>query len=526
MHVYRGATVGIGRGRRAELPGVNLVEICAAHPDSSVALISRGKETTYGELRDQAARLRGGLVGAGIEPGDRVAIIAANNWYFVVSWLAVLGVGAVAVPINPASPGPEVTGELAAVGVVAVIVGPTGKRVLPDIDRTAVPDLRLVVQADAGELVVDGAIRLDELMDADPVPTVPRDDDDLAVLMFTSGTAGFPRAAKLSHGNLLANLRQLRANPNREQAEDDVTFGVLPFFHIFGMNVVLGMALQTGGAVVAVERFDPESALESVKKHGVTIIAGAPAMWSAWAHLPGADADALAGVRIASSGAAKLDPSVRETIRTRFGLQIDEGYGLTEASPVVTTATGIPAPPGSIGAPLPGVRVRLIDADGHDVLVGDVGEIWVQGPNVFQGYWGHDEVTAQALTPDGWLKTGDLAVVDDDGFLFIVDRLKDLIIVSGFNVYPAEVESILIEHPGVAAAAVVGVQHPHSGEAVKAYVVAADGASLEEDDLILFCEQRLARYKCPQKVWFVDSLPSGLGGKVRKHELGSMRAAG
>ncbi len=505
---------------------MNLAEICDDHPATNVALISRGKETTYGELREQAARLRGGLIAAGIQPGDRVALIAANNWYFVISWLAVLGVGAVAVPLNPSSPGPEITNELADVGVVAVIVGPTGKRVLPDIDRSAVPELRLVVQADAGELVVDDAVRLDDLMDAEPVPVVPREDDDLALLMFTSGTAGFPRAAMLSHGNLLANLGQMRANPSREQTSADVTFGVLPFFHIFGLNVVLGMALQTGGSVLAVERFDPESALESIQKHGVTIVAGAPAMWTAWAHLPSADPGALAGVRIAGSGAAKLDPSVRETIRSRFGVAIDEGYGLTEASPVVTTATGIPAPPGSIGAPLPGVRVRLIDADGHDVLVGDVGEIWVQGPNVFRGYWGHDEATAQALTPDGWLKTGDLAVVDDDGFLFVVDRLKDLIIVSGFNVYPAEVESILVEHPGVAAAAVVGVQHPHSGEAVKAYVVAADGASLEEDDLIMFCEQRLARYKCPQKVWFVDSLPSGLGGKVRKHELGSVRTAG
>jgi long-chain acyl-CoA synthetase len=517
--------VGIARARRAELPVVNLAEICADHPAESVALISRGKETTYGELREQTGRLRGGLVQAGIQPGDRVAIVAANNWYFVVSWLAILGVGAVAVPINPSSPGPEVTSELADVGVVALIVGPTGKRVLPDIDRAAVPDLRLVVQADPGDPVVDGAVRLDDLMEAEPTPVVPREADDLAVLMFTSGTAGFPRAAKLSHGNLLANLEQLQANPFREQRSDDVTFGVLPFFHIFGLNVVLDMALHTGGAVLAVERFDPESALESVKKHGVTIIAGAPAMWTAWAHLPGADAEALRGVRIAGSGAAKLDPNVRATVLERFGVQIDEGYGLTEASPVVTTATGIPAPPGSIGAPLPGVRVRLVDADDHDVLVGDVGEIWVQGPNVFHGYWGDEDVTAQTLTPDGWLKTGDLAVVDDDGFLFIVDRLKDLIIVSGFNVYPAEVESILLEHPGVAAAAVVGVLHPHSGEAVKAYVVAAADASLEEDEIIAFAEQRLARYKCPQKVWFVDELPSGLGGKVRKHELRSVRSA-
>ena len=505
------------------MAGVNLAEICADHPADAVALISRGKEITYGDLREQVGRLRGGLTGAGVQPGDRVAIVAANNWYFVVSWLAILGVGAVAVPLNPTSPGPEITRELADVGVVAVIVGPTGKRILPDIDRAAVPDLRLVVQSDPGELVVEGAVRLDELLAAEPTPIVPRDDADLAVLMFTSGTAGYPRAAMLTHGNLMANLEQLQANPHRQQTAADVSFGVLPFFHIFGLNVVLDMALHTGGTVLAVERFDPESALESISKHRVTLVAGAPAMWSAWALLPGAAAGAFATVRIAGSGAAKLDPTVRETMQTRFGLRIDEGYGLTEASPVVTTSTGIPSPAGSIGAPLPGVKVRLIDADGLDVLVGDVGEIRVQGPNVFQGYWNDPEATARALTPDGWLMTGDLAVVDDDGFLFIVDRLKDLIIVSGFNVYPAEVESILLEHPCVAAAAVVGVQHPHSGEAVKAYVVAVDGSSVEEDEIIAFCEQRLARYKCPQKVWFVDELPSGLGGKVRKHELRGVR---
>jgi len=498
---------------------VNLAELCAPHPADAVALISRGKETTYGELREQAGLLRGGLIAEGVQPGDRVAIIAANNWYFVVSWLAVLGVGAVAVPLNPASPAPEVAHELAEVGAVAAIVGPTGRRILPDLDRSAVPDLRLVVQADPGDLVVDGAVRLDSLMDAEPTPIVERADDDLAVLMFTSGTAGFPRAAMLSHGNLLANIEQLQANPSRRQRSDDVALGALPFFHIFGLNVVLDMALHTGGAVLAVERFDPESALESVRLHGVTLIAGAPAMWQSWALLPDAPADAFATVRIAGSGAAKLDPMVRDVMQERFGLRIDEGYGLTEASPVVTTSTGIPAPAGSVGAPLPGVKVRLADAEGLDVLVGDIGELQVQGPNVFQGYWGDPEATARVLDVDGWLHTGDLALVDDDGFLFVVDRLKDLIIVSGFNVYPAEVESILVEHPGVAAAAVVGVQHPHSGEAVKAYVVAEPGASIEEDDVIAFCEQRLARYKCPQKVWFVDELPAGLGGKIKKHEL-------
>lgn len=499
---------------------MNLASIIVDHPGDATALISRGKATTYGELRDQVGRLRGGLVRAGIEPGDRVAIIAANNWYFVVGWLAVLGVGAVAVPLNPASPGPELTRELAEVGARAVLLGPTGARAMPDVDRSQLPELGLVIQSDSGgDLIVADAVRLDDLMAGDEAPMVDRLDDDLAVLMFTSGTAGFPKAAMLSHGNLCANLEQLEANPHRRQSADDVSFAVLPFFHIFGLNVVLDLTLKLGGTVVTVERFDPESGIETIEKHGVTVIAGAPAMWASWAHLPGVSPTAFHTVRIAGSGAAALDQSVRATMQQRFGLEVTEGYGLTEASPVVTSAAGIPAPPGSIGAPLPGMKVRLIDADGLDVLVGDVGELRVQGPNVFKGYWDDAAATANALTSDGWLKTGDLAVVDEDGFLFLVDRMKDLIIVSGFNVYPAEVESVLVEHPAVAGAAVVGVQHPHSGEAVKAYVVAQPGSAVEEDEIIAFCERRLARYKCPQKVWFVDELPSGLGGKVLKREL-------
>jgi long-chain acyl-CoA synthetase len=210
---------------------------------------------------------------------------------------------------------------------------------------------------------------------------------------------------------------------------------------------------------------------------------------------------------------------VAETFQRKFGVTITEGYGLTEASPVVTTSAGVATKPGSIGVPLPGVRVRLVDPEGDDVLIGDAGELWVQGDNVFAGYWEDADATAAALTADGWLRTGDVAVVDDDGFLFLVDRVKDLIIVSGFNVFPAEVEEVLLEHPGIEAAAVVGVPHPYSGEAVKAFVVVKPGRSLDEDDVIAFAADRLARYKCPDKVMFVDELPQGASGKILRRAL-------
>ncbi|MGH9085632.1 MAG: AMP-binding protein [Acidimicrobiales bacterium] len=496
---------------------MNLASIIDPHPDDAVAVISRGKATSYGQLRDQVGRLRGGLVGMGLDPGDRVGIVTANNWYFVVSYLAVLGAGCVAVPINPSSPAPEVQRQLGAIGARAVIAGPAGRAAVSGLDRGALPVLEHVVASSGGD--IPDVVLLDDLRVADPVPVVARAPGDLAVLVFTSGTAGSPKAAMLTHGNLLANLEQCQSLPGRAQGPDDVVLGVLPFFHIFGLNVVLGLSLMAGAAVLLVERFDPQSALESLTAHGVTIVSGAPAMWGAWAALPGTRPGALATLRLATSGAARLDPQISRTIKDRFGVDVIEGYGLTEASPVVTSGTGLAAPEGSIGVPLPGLEVRLVDADGQDALVGDPGELWVRGPNVFTGYWNDPEATRRAVDEEGWLHTGDVAIVDDDGFLYLVDRIKDLIIVNGFNVYPAEVEEVIAAHPAVEAVAVVGVAHPHSGEAVKAYVVVADAASVEEDDVIAHCERHLARYKCPQKVMFVDELPQGSTGKVVRAAL-------
>jgi long-chain acyl-CoA synthetase len=495
---------------------MNLASIIDPHPDDDPALISRGRVTTYGSLRQQVAAYRGGLVDLGLQPGDRVAILAGTNWYFAVTYLAVLGAGCVAVPINPVNPPRAVARELASVGAAAVFVGPAGRTAFAGVDRGEIPTVQHVIAPDG--LETEGAVELGRLLAAEPRPVVDRADDDLAVLVFTSGTAGAPRAAKLTHGNLRVNLEQVQAHPGRALHRDDVVLGVLPLFHIFGLNVALAGALHAGASILLVERFDPTSAAESLTRHNVTVVLGAPSMWSAWAALPGAAPDDFRTVRLAASGAAKLDPDVAAAAASRLGVRITEGYGLTEASPVVTTSVGVDAKPGSIGVPLPGVEVRLVDATGDDVLVGDPGEVWVRGPNVFAGYWEDDEATAAALTPDGWLRTGDVAVVDDDGQLFIVDRVKDLIIVSGFNVFPAEVEEVLVEHPHVDAAAVVGVPHPHTGEAVKAYVVANDG-DVEEDELIAFVGERLPRYKCPSKVMFVDEIPTGLGGKVLKRQL-------
>ena len=483
---------------------MNLATLIDDHPADRPALVSRGRVTTYGELRDQVARMRGGLAARGVEPGDRVALVAANNWYFVAGYLAALGAGAVVVPLNPQSPPPEIASELARVGARLAIVGPSAGDL--GVDPATVPGF-------------EGAVPIGDLLDAGPAPLVERALDDVAVLLFTSGTAGSPQPAMLTHGNLASNIDQVLANPSRPEGADEVALCVLPLFHVFGLNAVLGVTLRVGGTVVLVEQFDPHTSLEAVVEHRVSILSGVPTMWAAWAALPDASPDAMASVRFAVSGAAPLDAATRQAVNERFGVDLTQGYGLTEASPAVTSGLGHGAPEGSIGVPLPGVSLRLVDADGEDALVGDPGEIWVKGPNVFPGYWGDEDATRSALTDDGWLRTGDLAVVDDRGFLSLVDRAKDVIIVSGFNVYPGEVEDVLEQHPAVEAAAVVSVPHPHSGEAVKAFVVVAEGAVVDEQTLADHAAGHLARYKCPSTIAFVDELPHGVTGKVLRRAL-------
>jgi long-chain acyl-CoA synthetase len=447
--------------------------------------------------------------------GDRVALICGNGHPFVISYLAVAGLGAAVVPLNPMSPAAELTRQLQAVSAVAVIIDRSAAGVWLEVAASSVPSVSHVVAVDGD--AIDEAVSFDDLLAADPLPVAGVPPDQLAALMFTSGTAGAPRAAMLTHGNLLANLEQSRSTARRIN-DDDVVYGVIPLYHIFGLNVVLGGSLSAGATVVLVQRFDPYTALESIRDRGVTEIPGVPTLWVAFADFAEAPADAFAGVRLALTGAAKMPIAVAERLRDRFGIAVAEGYGLTEASPVVTSSVGMTPRFGSVGRVLAGMEVRLVGDEGEDVLVGDAGEIWVRGPNVFVGYLDDPEATERVLTPDGWLRTGDIAMCDDDGLLYLVDRSKDLVIVSGFNVFPAEVEDVLAEHPDVADVGVVGVPHPHTGEAVKAYVVLLPGATVDEDALIEFAHDHLARYKCPSKILFVDELPRTANGKlIRRH---------
>ena len=496
---------------------MNLAKLLEDHPSSRTAIVSGGERVSYGQLRDEIAATRGALVGLGLEPGDRVAILCGTNTRFVRAWYGVVGAGMVAVPLNPQAPAAEIQRELSVVNARAVIAGPAGVAPLQTLDRTEVPSLEhLLVPASTAS---EGAIDLDAAVaQAQPAPIVDRDDEQLATLLFTSGTAGSPKAAMLTHGNLASNIRQVLARPEQVARPDDVTVCVVPLFHVLGLNSILNLSLWVGSTLVLVERFDPISMVELVVEEQVSTIAGPPTMWSALTHLEDVDEGAFSSIRLAASGAAAIPDRVVEEAQARFGIRIFEGYGLTEASPTVTLATGTDAPIGSIGRPISGVEVRLVD-DGGDVYVGDPGEVLVRGPNVFRGYLGDPVATARVIDDQGWLHTGDIAVVDDDGYLYLVDRAKDLVIVSGFNVFPAEVEQVLATHPAVREAGVVGIPHPHSGETVKAFVVAEDGYIIEEDELVAWCANELARYKCPTKIDLVDEIPRGMGGKVLRREL-------
>ncbi|MFZ9082931.1 MAG: AMP-binding protein [Ilumatobacteraceae bacterium] len=501
---------------------MNLASIVDGHEDSRPAIVSRGRVTDYGTLRSQVAGLRGSLVALGVGRNDRVALVCGNSRAFVVSYLATIGLGAIAVPLNPLAPAPELQRELEVVSPTLVVLEASGMPSFTGLSLDRLASLRHVILTDRqGATSIPDSLdahSFDEMVAGDPVPVVEVDDRQPAVLVFTSGTAGSPRAAILTHRNLLANIEQNRRMPDHVRA-DDVVFGVLPVFHIFGLNVVIGMSLDAGASIVLVQRFDPVTAIETIGQRGVTVVPGAPPVWVAWSMLEGFGTSHFASVRLALTGAARTPPEVADRLAEKFGITLREGYGLTEASPVVTSSVGVEPRRESVGRVVPGVEVRVVDSDGSDIIAGDSGEVLVRGENVFVGYWNDAAATARVLDDDGWLHTGDIATVDGDGYLYLLDRAKDLIIVSGFNVFPAEVEEVLMRHPAVREAGVVGVPHPQTGESVRAYVVLNEGHEADEDTLIDHCHDHVARYKCPNKVLIVESLPHNHFGKLLRRSL-------
>jgi long-chain acyl-CoA synthetase len=501
---------------------MNVAEVlrvgAGSHPDLP-ALIFHGRSLSYGELDDLADRVAGALAGVGVTKGDRVALLAGNVPEFVATLYGALRLGAVVCPLNTMLTAEELRAILHDADAAAIVSDQASMAEVVRL-RGQLPGVRTVVVI-GGPPAPPGTVSLEEILGGgSEAPAVAAEDSDLAVIAYTAGTTAAPKGAMLTHGNLTANLRQMGSLPILSEAGHDVVLVALPLFHIYALNAVLGLTLHVGGTAVLAERFDPVEALRLVERHRVTVLFGAPPMFAAWLGVDRSDVpEDLSSLRVAASGASALPGEVMTAFAEKFGVTIWEGYGLTETAPAVTTnAAGDVAKPGSIGLPLQDVEVRLVDDDGEDAEEGDPGEIWVRGPNVFAGYWNRPEETARVLR-DGWFRTGDVAYRDEDGYLFIVDRKKDLVIVSGFNVYPREVEEAIERHPLVAEAAVVGIADERTGEAVQAWVVPVQDARLEPADVVEFLQGSLARFKQPKDVRVVASLPHHVTGKVLRRAL-------
>ena len=479
----------------------DLVRDAARATPGKVAFLCGDRELTWAETDALVDSCAAALAGLGVAEGDRVGIRLGNTLDFPVVYFGVLRAGLVAVPLSTGYTEPELRHALT----------DSGARVL--VTEDDLPD-DLLYDATVG---VEHVRTPEWLRDsARAVPVSLRAGEDVAAVLYTSGTSGTPRGAMLSHRALLANLDQCASIDPPLVVPDDRVLLVLPLFHVYGLNAALGMVARQGATGVLVERFDPVETLAEVERTHVTVLIGAPPVYVAWSMLPGV-ADALAGVRLALSGAAPLSTSVVDRVLDTTGHHVFEAYGLTETASVLTTTLMSEVPePASVGRPLPGVELRLVDEEGRPVEDGDPGEVVVRSDSLFSGYWPDG---ADGPDEHGWFATGDIGLLDDDGDLRLVDRRREMVLVSGFNVYPREVEQVLLGHPEVAEAAVLGVPHPYTGESVKALVVLRGSTRLTPDEVIAHCARSLARFKCPTAVEFVGELPHSATGKVSKARL-------
>jgi long-chain acyl-CoA synthetase len=485
----------------------NLIDTAARDPEHT-ALRMDDAVLGFGEFRDAALRVAAGLQEKGVQPGDRVGLVLPNVLSFPVVFYGALMAGATVVPMNPLLKARE----------VEYYLRDSGARVVVPLASSA--DAAVEAAAAVGvEAVPVGPALPEELMGAEPLDgPVDRADDDLAVILYTSGTTGQPKGAELTHANLAGNCRTT-AETLLESATGDVIMGCLPLFHVFGLTCGLNAAVLQGSTLTLIPRFDGAKALSVIARDRVTIFEGVPTMFSAMLHSPDADAADVSSLRLCVSGGSAMPVEVLRAFEEKFGCTILEGYGLSETSPVASfNHPHAERKPGSIGTPIAGVEMRVVDDQGGDVPAGDVGEIAIRGENVMRGYWQRPEDTSAAI-PDGWFRTGDLARQDDDGYFFIVDRKKEMIIRGGYNVYPREIEEALYEHPAVAEAACVGIPHPELGEEVAAAVALKPGATAEVDELRDFVKERVAAYKYPRHLWLVESLPKGPTGKILRRAV-------
>ncbi len=491
----------------------------AQHHAKRTALVLGDRSYSYAELHDAVQRFAGAIRALGIEPGTHVALLLPNVPEFTIAYFAAHYAGCAVVPLNVLLTADDIAYHLDDSDAVALVtVAPLVAQAQAAMSRVATCRHLIVT----GPTAPSGALSFDALLaDAAPVTqTAATNADDPAVILYTSGTTGRPKGAELTHANLLlnahvVNLQLVALTP------DTVALGILPLFHSFGQTVVQNAVLATGGSIVLMSRFDASGALALMHEHRVSFFAGVPTMYFALLNHPEAAQYDLSGLRHCVSGGASLPVEVLRSFDARYRVAILEGYGLSETSPVASfNLRERDRKPGSVGVPIWGCEMRLVDESGREVAEPLVrGEIQIKGHNVMRGYWKNPEATAAALQ-DGWFSSGDIGHRDADGYYFIVDRKKDMIIRGGYNVYPREIEEVLYAHPAVAEAAVVGVADPRHGEEIKGVIVKRGGhETTSAQDIIDYCRERLAAYKYPRVVEFVPSLPKGPTGKILKREL-------
>ncbi|OQB27767.1 MAG: Long-chain-fatty-acid--CoA ligase [Chloroflexi bacterium ADurb.Bin180] len=485
-----------------------------------------GRRLTYRELNELACRCASGLAKAGVRPGDKVAVLLSNEPEFLIAYFGVLKAGACVVPLNTLLKSGEIAAELEDSDSTLLIAD---EALLSEarsaFARVEACDRLVVVRAGPrngtqGQAPVECGCDWQELLgngcpDWDTVQARP---DDTAVILYTAGSFGRPKGAELSHFSLFYNAA-LTCDQLSHTTPDDVSLASLPLFHAFGQTCVMNATLYGGGTLVLLPRFEPDRALQAIERHRVTILVGVPTMYWYLLHYPAAGKYDWSSLRLCCSGAAALPPEMLAEFQQRFGRPIYEGYGLTETSPVASfNPTDRPPVPGSVGRPIYGVEIRLVDEKDRPLRAGQVGEIVIRGHNVMKGYYKRPRPTAEALS-GGWFHTGDLGKMDEQGYLHIVGRKKDLIKRGGLNIYPREVEDVLQGHPAVAQAAVVGIPDDVMGEEIKAFVVLQQDESIEAEELIEYARSKVAAYKYPRYIEFRTELPKDAAGKVIKRQL-------
>ncbi|MEA2023196.1 MAG: long-chain fatty acid--CoA ligase [Actinomycetota bacterium] len=499
-----------------------LHESARKHPDRT-ALAIGDTTMSYAQIHGAVQRFAGGLRDLGIHPGQHVALLLPNVPQFTIAYFGTLAVGAVVVPLNVLLTADEIAYHLNDSDAVALVVWEDFlEPAEAGFNRAESSHHLIIAKADPTDVSApEGASNMLALVTSsepykDHAPTMP---DDPAVILYTSGTTGYPKGAELTHFNMFFNARYCGTSL-LPIFEDTVALATLPLFHSFGQTVIHNAVLGQGGTVVLLPRFEPIAALELMQKYQVNLFAGVPTMYFALLHTPEAG-DFDLDLQYCVSGGAAMPVEVMKAFDEEYGVNILEGYGLSETSPVASfNVLDRPKKAGSIGPPLWGVQFRLEDDEGNVIDEIDTpGEICIKGHNVMRGYYKKPEATAEAII-DGWFHTGDIGTVDEDGYYYIVDRKKDMIIRGGFNVYPREIEEVLYAHPTVAEAAVIGVPHERHGEEVKAVIALKPGASATEDELIAYCKEHLAAYKYPRTIEFHSELPKGPTGKILKRELG------